>query len=164
MNRVYAALGIGVLGRVLLAGVATFADHENQGENQEPSFEVTITNLTRDQTFTPILVASHKAGVRLFSLGQPASVELEQLAEAGDTGPLAALLAASPQVLDVKATAGPLPPGGSVKVTVAGGEHFRHLSVASMLVPTNDGFFALNDVEGPVGGHVLTLFSPAYDA
>ncbi len=160
MNRVHAALGIGVLGTVLLARVAAFADHENQA----PNFEVTITNLTRGQTFTPILVASHKAGVHLFTLGQPASVELEQLAEAGVTGPLAALLAASHQVHDVQETAGPLPPGGSVKVTVAGGEHFRNLSVAAMLVPTNDGFFALNDVQGPVGEHVLTLFSPAYDA
>src|SRR5713101_5271275 len=129
-----------------------------------PHYEVTITNLTRGQTFTPILVASHMSGVHLFTLGQPASVEMEQLAEAGDTGPLAALLSAAPQVLDVKATAGPLPPGGSVKVTVAAGDPFGHLSVASMLVPTNDGFFALNDVQGPIGDDMLTLFSPAYDA
>jgi hypothetical protein len=33
-----------------------------------------------------------------------------------------------------------------------------------MLIPTNDGFFALNGVRGPSGDEVLTLFSPAYDA
>ncbi len=156
--------GLCVLGSVLLAGVVTFADRENEGNHQGQTFEVTITNLTRGQTFTPILVASHKAGVHLFTLGQSASVELERLAEAGDTGPLAALLSASLQVRDVQVTAGPLPPGGSVKVTVAAGGHAGHLSVAAMLVPTNDGFFALNDVEGPGSERVLTLFSPAYDA
>ncbi len=32
-------------------------------------FDVTVTNLTRGQQFTPILVASHEAGVNLFTLG-----------------------------------------------------------------------------------------------
>ncbi len=47
-------------------------------------FQVTITNLTSAQTFTPIMAASHKEGVTLFTLGQPASTELEEMAEAGD--------------------------------------------------------------------------------
>jgi Ca2+/H+ antiporter len=32
-------------------------------------YEVTITNLTRGQTFTPILVASHEKGVCIFMPG-----------------------------------------------------------------------------------------------
>ena len=40
----------------------------------------------------------------------------------------------------------------------------RYLSVAAMLVPSNDAFFALNGVQGPRGRHTLSLFSPAYDA
>ena len=44
-------------------------------------FEVTITNLTRSQTFTPILVASHRKPVSLFTLGDPASDELAALAD-----------------------------------------------------------------------------------
>ena len=33
-------------------------------------FEVTVTNLTRGQTFTPVLVASHGEGVTLFEEGR----------------------------------------------------------------------------------------------
>lgn len=54
--------------------------------------EITVINLTRGQQFTPILVATHKRGVRLFEAGQPASPQLATLAEEGDTGPLSALL------------------------------------------------------------------------
>ena len=54
------------------------------------------TNLTRGQQFTPILVASHRAGVKLFTLGHQASPQLETLAEEGDVRPMAALLQADP--------------------------------------------------------------------
>ena len=70
-------------------------------------YEVTVTNLTRGQQFTPILVASHREGVTLFALGSPASLALSTLAEEGNTAPLAALLSATPGVLDV-VTSGPL--------------------------------------------------------
>ena len=57
-------------------------------------YEVTITNITRGAFFTPILVASHRLGVNLFALGQPASDELAVLAEGGDIVPLEPGLAA----------------------------------------------------------------------
>ncbi|NIR58976.1 MAG: hypothetical protein GWO02_05370, partial [Gammaproteobacteria bacterium] len=41
---------------------------------------------------------------------------------------------------------------------------FDHLSLAAMLVPTNDGFFSLTDVAGPKGDKTIVLYSPAYDA
>ncbi|MEP6993284.1 MAG: spondin domain-containing protein [Acidobacteriota bacterium] len=127
-------------------------------------FEVTITNLTRDQQFTPILVASHKKGVQLFELGSPASPELETLAEEGDTAPLEALLAAMPEVKEVKNSGALLDPGQSVTLTLQAGGAFDHVSVAAMLIPTNDGFFALNGVEGPDAKETVMRFSPAYDA
>ncbi len=133
-------------------------------EDEGPSFEITVTNITGGQTFTPILAASHNRGVNLFTLGQPASVELEILAEAGDTGPLKTSLLKSSDVKDVADSGAPLPPGHSVTLKVKTGGGFDDVSVAAMLVPTNDGFFALNGVEGPRGNKTLTLFSPAYDA
>jgi len=133
------------------------------GENG-PRFEVTVTNLTRGQQFTPILVASHKPGVKLFELGSPASPQLETLAEEGNTKPLKTLLSAMPEVKDVTDSGALLNPGRSVTLTVKTGGGFDHVSVAAMLIPTNDGFFALNGVEGPNGDETLTLFSPAYDA
>ena len=111
-------------------------------------FVITITNLTQGQVFTPIVAASHRASIRLFELGQPASEPLEMLAEAGDTGPLRAALEASPAVLDIADSGAPLSPGASVSLSVATRGSFRYVSVASMLVPTNDGFFAPNGVKG----------------
>lgn len=127
-------------------------------------YEVTVTNLTRGQTFTPILVASHAQGVSLFTLGEPASPELAALAEAGDTAPLTALLMTMPEVKEVTDTGAPLPPGASVTVRVEASARFSYVSVAAMLVPTNDGFFALNGEWGAMGFHPHVFYSPAYDA
>lgn len=128
-------------------------------------YRVTVTNLTRGQQFTPILVVSHTAGVKLFELGDPASMELEILAEGGATGPLESLLLGmSRQVLDTDVGGGLLDPGDSKTMTVDTTGRANRVSVASMLIPTNDAFFAVNGVRGPNGNQEMVLFSPAYDA
>jgi hypothetical protein len=137
------------------------------------SIEVTVTNLTAHTVLTPIVVATHRAGVKLFTLGQPASTDLEWLAEAGNVAPLEATLSTNPNVLEVKDTGAVLPPGKSATTTLNGGGTYNHPSLAAMLVPTNDGFFALNDVsfsdllarvQGGPGSKMITFYSPAYDA
>jgi hypothetical protein len=160
MRKTFAHLGglslATLFAAALLAGTAN-AQH----------LQVTITNLTMTTTFTPIMVASHKQGVTLFTLGQSASTDLEHLAEAGDLSELEATLRANPDVKDVEDTGSSgLPPGASVTVTVAAGGGYNYVSVASMLVPTNDGFFALNGMPGPAAGlnRSITYYSPAYDA
>lgn len=147
----------------LLAGAAS-TSAPAMADGGWRAYEVTITNLTRGQRFTPILVASHRAGVKLFEFGQPASAELEALAENGATDPFKATLGNNPHVLDVTDTGGLLDPGKSVTVQVKTNGRFDHLSVASMLIPTNDAFFALNGVAGPNGGQTRTLYSGAYDS
>ena len=147
-------------GLLLTAGAQAAAD-ESDNNTQ---YEITVTNLTRGQSFTPILVATHKAGVSLFTEGAPASPELALLAEGGNTAPLAAVLAANPNVLDSATIPGLLAPGKSVTVKIKMGDGFANISMAAMLVPTNDGFFALNGVPGPKGKKMLSVESPAYDA
>ncbi len=149
-------VGLSVIGGLLASG-SVGADHAHQ------HFLVTVTNVTRGQQFTPILVASHRTGVSLFEAGAPASTELAILAEEGDTAPLAALLGSNPRVLDVQVGDGLLDPGASKTVMVRTRGRFDRVSVAAMLIPTNDAFFALNGVEGPEGG-TLMFSSPAYDA
>jgi len=127
------------------------------------AYEITVTNITQGEIFTPILVASHPHGVKLFALGHAASTELAMLAEGGDTAPLSALLL-SEGAHDVATADDVLPPGASVTLTVDVTRHSRSISVASMLVPSNDAFFAVNGARGPRGSQTLTLFSPAYDA
>jgi Spondin_N len=160
------ALGVFILLAItVLTTTPTLAAEARSG-----GYEVTVTNLTRGQRFTPILVATHKQGVRLFELGSAASAQLRTLAEEGDTGPLAALLASMPEVKDVVTSTPPPPasnlidPGESITLPVETSGGFDHVSLAAMLIPTNDAFFALNGVEGPRGNSELTIFVPAYDA
>lgn len=152
----------------LAVAIATLVPARMSGlqvsEDAGKRFSITVTNLTAGQTFTPILAASHRPGVKLFTLGSAASVPLEILAEAGDVAPLKTLLSSSPDVLDTADSGAPLPPGASVTLSVSTHGSFDHVSVAAMLVPTNDGFFAVNDHAGPEGEKTITLYSPAYDA
>jgi hypothetical protein len=127
-------------------------------------FEVTITNLTRGQQFTPILVASHKASVRLFELGKPASPELATLAEEGNTTPLADALSWRPDTGQVVTGSDLTNPGATTTLVVEGRGGFGFISVAAMLIPTNDAFFAVNGVALPRGNDTLTLAVPAYDS
>ena len=130
----------------------------------DQKFSVTITNVTRGQTFTPILVASHKKGVKLFTPGMPASPELAALAEGGDVVTLGTALMAMDDVLDVADSGGLLFPGASVTVMVTTTGKFNHLSLASMLIPTNDAFFALNGIKGASGKKTIMVMAPAWDA
>jgi archaellum component FlaF (FlaF/FlaG flagellin family) len=127
-------------------------------------YEVTITNLTRAQAFTPILVASHRKGVKIFELGAAASAELSALAEGGAVGPLTEALQANDDVVDTADSGGLLMPGDSVTVTVSATHGAREISLASMLIPTNDSFIALNGVRAPKGNRTTVYYSPGYDA
>ena len=127
-----------------------------------PMYDVTITNLTRGSSFTPILVASHRPGVELFTLGQAASDELATMAEGGDTAPLEAMLLGSGRLVGTGHSEGLLGPGQSVTVQVPAGNANR-ISLAAMILPTNDGFIALNGVEVPFFGS-RTYSVPGYDA
>jgi hypothetical protein len=128
-----------------------------------PVYQVTITNLTNAISFTPILVASHKKGVSIFELGSSASMDLIEIAEAGDTSSLATTLANNPDVADVQKSEGLLGPGDYVTVDVSSTDGARYISVVSMMLPTNDGFVSVNSVKAPRHG-AATYFSPGYDA
>jgi hypothetical protein len=178
MKRLGAASGGGLLLIGLLAAhgpstlsaegqdlqAASDAEQESADAGRRGHYLVTVTNVTRGQTFTPILVATHRAGIRLFDLGQPASPELATLAEEGDTAPLAGRLSGLRGVKDIVSSGELLPPGNSITIRVRTEGAFDHVSMAAMLIPTNDGFFALNSGQGPRSGGSVTRRSPAYDA
>ncbi|TQV71813.1 hypothetical protein FKG94_19410 [Exilibacterium tricleocarpae] len=145
---------------LLICGL--FASHAAVATDIE--YEVTITNLTRGNNFTPILVASHRSGVALFELGSRAGAELATLAEGGDTGPLDALLSSNRRVADTNTSEGLLAPGATVSIKIKASHWTRRISLASMLLPTNDAFFALNGVALPRGRRQVTYLAPAYDA
>lgn len=127
-------------------------------------FEVSITNLTRGQTFTPILVATHSPRVEFFELGKPSGNGLAVLAEDGNTAVLASELASTGEVLDAQTIPGLLAPGATATIRVRATARFDRLSVAAMLIPTNDSFMALDSLDLPWIGGSVTRTVLAYDA
>ena len=145
---------------ILLAG---FTFSSSALANGYASYHVTITNLTNSITFTPILVASQRREVSIYELGSPASDDLAAIAEDGDIGPLTTTLNGNHRVVDVQNSGGLLLPGKSVTVIVSAAQGARRISIAAMMLPTNDGFIALDSVKVPRHGSA-TFFSPGFDA
>ena len=106
------------------------------------TFEVTVTNITKSQIFSPPLVVSHRDSVSLFQLGGTASPGLKLLAEDGDNSQLLDEVFPLNEVLDLASFDGPLLPGDSATVEIQAGGAFSKISVLGMLVTTNDSFFS----------------------
>ena len=148
---------IGIALVIMLASIA-------QADNYTAKYEVTITNLTRGQVFTPQLVATHEQQVAIFELGQPAGLALETLAEGGDTSAVTIQLLENPsQIGDILTVPGLLMPGASVTTTIEASIHHRYLSMVAMLIPTNDTFVALNGIPLHRNG-VRSYLALGYDA
>lgn len=126
------------------------------------TFEVTVTNLTNAQPLSPIAVVIHGEG-NLWTLGESASEALEIMAEGGMNGDLLAL----PIVIEGVSSDGPLPPGMSTTMTISVEDNDNPiLSVATMLVNTNDAFTGVNAQNLsalPVGGTYRRM-TRVYDA
>lgn len=132
-------------------------------ESTSRIYEVTITNLTAGQAFTPIIATTHDSSIALFEPGQPASDEIEMLAEGGDTMPLQDLLATAPDAVHHTVTTdGLLGPGESVTFEIYASFRHNRLSLAAMLLPTHDTFVALNSFNLPYRRGTTTAV--AYDA
>lgn len=123
---------------------------------------VTITNITQGQIFSPPIIITHNKEFTLFNLGEPASPELSLLAEDGDPSKLLNVLADSPSVLDTVVANGPVLPGTSLTIDVDINRRFGLVSLAGMLVTTNDAFVAVRGERVPF--FQKDLIAVAYDA
>ncbi len=130
--------------------------------NKVIEYEVTITNITSGQTFTPIMLATHQGSLSLFKVGTAVSPELATLAESGNIQPLVAALLATNRVTYTQSNGALLAPGKSVTLRIKAGKKERYFSIAAMLIPTNDAFFSLNRVRLPF--HKAVHVAYAYDA
>lgn len=149
---------------VLLTAIG-FSAASVQAGNDEGMYAVTVTNLTRGETFTPIMVATHTRGTHVFNVGEPASEELAAIAEGGDFGPLSDMLTSSGAAYDIATNGALLAPGASTTIMVKMAHDFNHITVTSMMIPSNDAFIAVNGLQGPTKKHhSKVIMSPAYDA
>ena len=135
-------------------------------------YEVTVTNITSGQPITPPLLVTHSKDVSLFSVGDEASDELQQLAENGNASLLVEKLEGKSGVVDiVKGSVGHLVPANdpgntdlnySETFTISAEGNMRYLSFASMLVCTNDGIAGIDSVKLPFYKE-KTVYAKAYD-
>jgi hypothetical protein len=138
------------------------------------TYEVTITDLTGGQPLTPPVVATHRAATSIFSVGQPASFALKEIAENGNIAPMLAQLGSDTHVSDFTAAAAPIVPAGlpgsamfgdSVTLTLTASKGAKFLSFASMLICTNDGFTGVDSLRLPKEvGDAVIVRSAGYDA
>lgn len=129
------------------------------------AFEVSVVNLTIGQPLSPLAVVAHDDSERIFTIGQAASAGLEVLAEGGDNSELLNEFSDA-----VTASGGdPVAPGSSdmVSLEIDGDDTAGlRLSVATMLVNTNDAITGLNSIDVSLleVGDALTFNTVAYDS
>lgn len=124
-------------------------------------YEVTITNLTQGQIFSPPVVFSHRSDFDLFTPGEAAIPELAGVAEDADSEPLVALLIAEPRVGDVSVGGDVVMPGASISVEVSARGSARNITALGMLVTSNDAFFA---GERRASNQPTSVYALAWDA
>ena len=133
---------------------------------QATDFTVQITNLTRGSWFTPLLVAAHDPGTRLFNSGQAASASLQAMAEGGATDGLVADVEGINATVVSNPAGGLLAPGASTTTSLNTDDAPDNtaLSIVAMLLPSNDGFMGLNAVTIPTEPGTYSYNVNAYDA
>ena len=123
-----------------------------------------ITNLSYKQPFSAMFVMVHNAdAIPLFTLGTPAAVNLQILAENGDPTPLAQTYAKGEGVFfsGIYKEGAPWNGGADIFITIPYRPLFPFLTIAAMAMNTNDGFVALNGIRIIPN---LVITGPMYDA
>jgi len=134
------------------------------GAVQAAEIEVKIVNNTGASHFTPLLVTTHAHSMTLFQTGMPASASLQAMAEGGNiAGLVTDLNDADAQVIENPA-GGLLAPGTHTVATLTADANNDSLSVVAMILPTNDGFIAVNNWKVPSTPGVYKVALNAYDA
>ncbi len=143
--------------------------YANAADAAARTYEVTIENLTTGQPFSPGVVVAHSKQVRVFTAGAPASEGIRLIAEQGSPGTAIADLTGAAGVFQVVGTSAPVHrvggPGPSTLTTqIRAKANADRLSLAVMLICTNDGFAGIDGVKLPGGFEPATFYAMAYDA
>lgn len=141
----------------------------SSAQAQEQEFKdvvLKITNISNALYIAPMAVASHSFPGAMFDPGTAATPGVEAMAEIGNITPLGEELAAAGAIVTGATNeALALAPGESVYVGIAVGPGFEFVSLAGMILPTNDGFVGLNSYEVPLNSTgQITLQINGYDA
>ena len=126
--------------------------------------EISITNLTHGNHFTPILITAHDDASHLFQSGEMASPALQKMAEGGDISDLAAAAMGNNEITVENPAMGLLAAGAKTSGIMLDTQTMTHLSIVAMVLPTNDAFVGLDAWKIPTTAGTYTLNLNAYDA
>lgn len=165
------AIGVTTLAAAAFVGVGGAAAAD---DGTDATYRVTVANLAPGQPLTPPLVVLHEADATIVAPGEAASEGLQQLAENGNAEVWIDELDGAAGVTSVTVADHPIVSGGipgaaevpsvaSLEVSADGGAD--RITVASMLICTNDGLSIVHDAELPSEvGERVAYRSEAYDA
>jgi len=125
---------------------------------------ITVTNLTQGLHFTPVVTAAHSSDNHIFMLSEMATTELQTMAEGGDISGLVSMLTNADANVNENPASGLLAPSMSASFTLTNDSANTHLSLAAMILPSNDGFVGLDSWTIPDTAGTYTVFLNAYDA
>jgi len=146
-------LGVAMFSALALCSV-NFSAHAAQ-------WDISITNLTHQNLFTPLLAAGHDSTTHLFELGATASTGVALMAECGDLSTLLAeATTANADISDI--ASGMLAAGATTTGMITTDK--THLSVAAMILPSNDAFMGLDAKMIPTAAGTYTFYLDGYDA
>ena len=121
----------------LLFPLSYVSADDDDGDDGNKTITISLTNISTVVFTPPILALCRNKIAPIARVGAPASDLLEPLAESGDTSGLAGLFGEHGCSFVAQST--PVLPGETTTVELTGSKKSR-LHVASMLLPTNDGF------------------------
>lgn len=126
--------------------------------------EISITNLTHGNHFTPILITAHDNTSHQFQSGEMATAALQKMAEGGSIADLMAAATGNNYPIVANPAEGLLAAGGKVDSIMLDTTTMTHLSIVAMVLPTNDAFIGLDAWEIPTTPGTYTINVNAYDA
>jgi Spondin_N len=149
-----------------LGGCGNGSHDNNDSQAIQKTFRVTVVNLTANQPFSPAAVVLHGKDYTPWVLGQAASTDIDALAEGGSPDAFITSAGTDPNVMDTVSGTAPIGMGAmDMFELTAGRDTDIYLSLASMLVNTNDAFVGIHSVnlETLAVGDSRVLFANALD-
>lgn len=165
ISSLFSSTRIAAAGLGLAVALGTSLAHAQDSGTRE--YQISITNIMGAGQFTPILATAHNRRASIFTVGNTPRTALARIAETGDTSQLQASLESSSNVGFVGTFTPEGTPltfaGETLEFTIEAPINSRYLSIAAMILPTNDAFVGLDTVPLPTNG-TITFYPPGYDA
>ena len=152
---------------VAIVSVFIISACNDSSSSRKSTYKVTVTNLTNNQPLAPQGFVLHTDGYLAWQTGEQATDGIEILAESGNPTAFLDQAITENNVLLTAENASLIIPGSSDSVEIeTSRDSDLRISVASMLVNTNDAFTGITDalIGNMAVNESKTVFVPAYDA